>query len=226
MKSATAETVAVDSNQKTANRELVAPLIQAGMLGGLAMVLTSLLAGTKSLTAEELVAREREDREATLFEVLPPESRLNDVVSDTVSAGKDNTIFHLGKNHEHVTAVAFATSTNGYGGPIQLMLGVSRDGKLLGVRVISHSETPGLGDKIEAKKSDWIRSFDGKSLTDPGPEGWAVEKDGGVFDAFSGATITPRAVVNGVHAGLTMTNSVHEQLFSEPIQEASQGSPP
>ena len=86
-------------------------------------------------------------------------------------------------------------------GPLRLAV-AGRDGVLLGVRVLSHAETPGLGDKIELAKSDWIEGFTGHSLTDPAPEGWKVRKDGGVFDQFSDATITPRAVVGTVHRGL------------------------
>jgi Na+-translocating ferredoxin:NAD+ oxidoreductase subunit G len=82
------------------------------------------------------------------------------------------------------------------------MMGVDGDGKLLGVRVIKHSETPGLGDKIEPAKGEWIHSFEGKFLGGPPAEKFAVKKDGGVFDQFAGATITPRAVVKSVKGGL------------------------
>jgi electron transport complex protein RnfG len=81
-------------------------------------------------------------------------------------------------------------------------MGVAPDGKLLGVRVVSHAETPGLGDKLELAKSDWILSFTGRSLDDPPPKGWAVKKDGGEFDQWTGATITPSAVVKAVKRGL------------------------
>jgi electron transport complex protein RnfG len=82
------------------------------------------------------------------------------------------------------------------------MMGIAADGKLLGVRVLAHKETPGLGDKIEVKKGDWILRFDGLSLGDPPPERWLVKKDGGQFDQFAGATITPRAVVLAIRGGL------------------------
>ena len=81
-------------------------------------------------------------------------------------------------------------------------MGIAADGKLLGVRVLAHKETPGLGDKIEVKKDPWVKSFDGKSLADPTSDKWAVKKDGGIFDQFAGATITPRAVVKAVKGGL------------------------
>jgi len=91
---------------------------------------------------------------------------------------------------------------DGYSGPIRLIVGVHRDGRLTGVRVLEHRETPGLGDRIEARKSDWIESFRGRALGDPPAEGWTVKPDGGAFDAFTGATITPRAVVRAVYRAL------------------------
>jgi electron transport complex protein RnfG len=91
------------------------------------------------------------------------------------------------------------TYPNGYSGNIRLLTGVGVDGKLLGVRVITHKEPPGLGDKIEAKKSNWITQFSGLSLTNPTPEYWKVKRDGGKFDAFTGATITPRAIVGATY---------------------------
>ena len=87
-------------------------------------------------------------------------------------------------------------------GDIDVILGLAADGKVLGARVLAHKETPGLGDKIEVAKGDWILAFDGLSLGNPPPERWAVKKDGGDFDQFSGATITPRAVVRALKGGL------------------------
>ena len=94
--------------------------------------------------------------------------------------------------------IPLATARDGYSGDIRLLVGVDKAGKLAGVRVLNHRETPGLGDKIELKKSDWVLSFNGRSLQDPTPENWAVTKDGGEFDTFTGATVTPRAVVESV----------------------------
>ncbi len=88
------------------------------------------------------------------------------------------------------------TYPNGYSGNIRLLTGIDVNGQLLGVRVITHKETPGLGDKIETRKSDWIKGFSGLSLTNPDSSGWKVKRDGGVFDQFTGATITPRAIVS------------------------------
>lgn len=117
-----------------------------------------------------------------------------------------------------VTAVVLPVITHyGYSGDIKLIVGVSREGVVTGVRVTRQNETPGLGDKIEPEKSNWIFGFNGKSLGDPAEKGWAVKKDGGIFDQFSGATITPRAVVGAIHAVLHYVQAHHAELFRAPI---------
>ena len=98
-------------------------------------------------------------------------------------------------------------------------VGIGRDGAVAGVRVLSHRETPGLGDKIELKKSDWVLSFDDKTLGDPAAEKWAVIKDGGEFDAFTGATVTPRAVVAAVKSAMEYSKNNRSALFE--IREAN-----
>lgn len=116
-----------------------------------------------------------------------------------------------------VSAVVLPVITHyGYSGDIKLIVGVDREGEITGVRVTKQHETPGLGDKIEASKTRWIFGFEGKSLEDPGEKGWAVKKDGGVFDQFSGATITPRAVVGAIHQVLEYVHLHHAQLFAAP----------
>jgi electron transport complex protein RnfG len=92
------------------------------------------------------------------------------------------------------------------------MMGIAADGKLLGVRVLAHKETPGLGDKIEVKKGDWILRFDGLSLGNPPAERWKVKKDGGQFDQFAGATITPRGVLVAIRSGLDFFAANKDQL--------------
>jgi len=115
-----------------------------------------------------------------------------------------------------VTGVAYKIKGHGYGGEIDLILAVDCDGTILGTRVLSHSETPGLGDKIEASRTDWILGFDGRSLSNPPPERWAVKKDGGVFDQFTGATITPRGVVRAIKGGLELFRDHREALLASP----------
>jgi electron transport complex protein RnfG len=127
-------------------------------------------------------------------------------------------LVYRARQGKHVTGVAFETSRRGYSGEIKVLLGVDENGKLLGVRVLQHTETPGLGDKIEVTRSDWITRFTGKSLGDPPEAQWAVKKDGGPFDQFAGATITPRAVVNGVRDGLRLFAANRKTLLEEVSQ--------
>jgi len=105
------------------------------------------------------------------------------------------TIFPAKNNNKVFAYLVEHTYPNGYNGNIILLTGISVEGELLGVRVINHKETPGLGDKIEIRKSDWIKSFTGLSLNQPERSKWKVKRDGGFFDQFTGATITPRAIV-------------------------------
>jgi electron transport complex protein RnfG len=178
----------------------------------------SLLLGFGDLaTRSSIAARQAEDMQATLAQVLPGDRYDNDLLRDTRlidDPAPGGTTVHLARKSGQVTGAAFKLSAlGGYSGPIALMLGVDRDGALLGVRVVAHAETPGLGDKIEAGKSGWILKFAGRSLDNTAPERWKVKKDGGDFDQFAGATITPRAVVRGVEAGLSFFRRHRQELM-------------
>ncbi|MHA5866058.1 electron transport complex subunit RsxG, partial [Pseudomonas aeruginosa] len=122
---------------------------------------------------------------------------------------------YVARLHGQASAVILqASAPDGYSGAIQLLVGVTAQGRLLGVRVVAHKETPGLGDRIELAKSPWVHGFDGKSLGDPADAGWAVKKDGGTFDQFAGATVTPRAVVRAVHKALRYFDANRERLLA------------
>lgn len=180
-------------------------------------LVSSLLLGFGDLaTRGSIAARQQEDMQATLSQVLPAELHDN-VLLDAVRSVTDasgTTPVYIARKNGAVTGVAFKFIANGgYSGPISLMLGVDKDGAVLGVRVIAHAETPGLGDKIERDKSDWILSFNQLSLDNLAPERWKVKKDGGQFDQFAGATITPRAVVHGVESGLQFFRAHREELI-------------
>ncbi|MFW6322169.1 MAG: RnfABCDGE type electron transport complex subunit G [Guyparkeria sp.] len=113
-----------------------------------------------------------------------------------------------------VVAVAIPVVTHrGYSGDIRLLVGIRPNGEVTGVRVLVQNETPGLGDKIKADKTDWIHDFAGRRLGDPPAEDWAVQKDGGVFDQFTGATVSPRAVVGAVKQALEYAERHRRQLF-------------
>ena len=118
-----------------------------------------------------------------------------------------------------IAAIVPAVAPDGYSGDIKMIIGINANGSIAGVRVLSHNETPGLGDKVDLKKSDWVLSFNQKSLNNPTTEAWAVKKDGGEFDSFTGATITPRAVVNQVKRALQYfeeTQPLQTQRPNEP----------
>jgi len=130
----------------------------------------------------------------------------NDIVSDQFKRGiklhgieQTIRIFPAEKNGEVFAHLIEHTYPKGYNGNIRLLTGIDIEGELLGVRVIGHKETPGLGDKIETRKSDWIKVFSGLSLSNLDQSLWKVKRDGGSFDQFTGATITPRAIVSAAY---------------------------
>ena len=163
-----------------------------------------LLAVTDEVTADGIAARAVEDKQNSLGQVLPDAIHDNNPVKDTLvtknAEGKEITVYQAKKGGK-VSGVAYEIYGTGYAGEIKLMMGIATDGTLLGVRVLAHKETPGLGDKIEVKKGPWIEKFTGLSLGKPPIERWKVKKDGGDFDQFAGATITPRGVVGAIRRG-------------------------
>jgi len=176
---------------------------QASLLGGVALLTSAALAFASLITGPDIKAAEEADLKASLTQVLPG-SYDNELLQDTVtlSSEEGEVLVYRARRAGKVEAVVYRVTGYGYSGAIVCMMGVSREGKVLGVRVIKHAETPGLGDKIEPAKANWIFNFDGKWLGEPPVDKWAVKKDGGVFDQFAGATITPRAVVKAVKGGL------------------------
>lgn len=182
-----------------------ATAIHALVLGGFSMAAAALLAGGNLLTADTIRQRAAEDLQASLAQVLPAAIHDNDLLADIASVPRPDGApvkVYRATSQGKVTGVAFEHSGRGYAGDIRVILGVDAEGRILGVRVVKHNETPGLGDKIEPAKSDWITRFAGLSLSSPPVERWKVRKDGGDFDQFSGATITPRAVVGAIRDGL------------------------
>lgn len=194
---------------------------QAGVLAGFALLAAILLGVADLATRGVIELRLREDLQANLAQVVPAELHDNDLLQDSVMMdAKDNNLgseqieVYLAKKAGIVNAVCFKfIAPDGYAGPISLVMGVDRDGEILGVRVIAHVETPGLGDKIEVTKSKWVLGFNGKSLDNLSVEQWAVKKDGGVFDQFSGATITPRKVVQAIKRGLDFYKTHQAELL-------------
>jgi electron transport complex protein RnfG len=194
----------------------------AALLALFAVVGGGGIAYVEQLTRERIVENERRVLLGTLHRIVPPQRHDNDLAADAIEVSDTSglyvqppmTVYRASKGGEAVAAIFTTVAPDGYGGPIRLLMGVYRDGSLAGVRVVAHSETPGLGDPIETRRSDWIRDFDGRSLGDPPPEGWTVRRDGGVFDQFTGATITPRAVTGAVQRGLIYFERNRDILFA------------
>ncbi|HOB46128.1 MAG TPA: electron transport complex subunit RsxG [Zoogloea sp.] len=187
----------------------------AAILGAFCLGFGIVLAMTERLAAEDIATRATEDRLSSLTQVLPAAIYDNNPLENTLvvkeAESKDVTVFQATKAGK-VTGVAYEIRGTGYAGEIRLMMGVDADGRILGVRVLAHKETPGLGDRIETKKGDWILRFTGLSLDAPPLEKWKVKKDGGQFDQFAGATITPRGVVAAVRRGLEFFRTNQAQL--------------
>jgi Na+-translocating ferredoxin:NAD+ oxidoreductase subunit G len=184
---------------------LMPSLKHAVILGVFCLGFGLVLATTDKVTVDDIAARAVEDRQNSLSQVIPDEVHDNNLVKDTIkltgSDGKEVTVYRARKGGK-LTGFAYEIFGTGYAGEIKLMMGIDAEGKLLGVRVLAHKETPGLGDKIEVKKGNWILRFTGLSLGNPPEERWKVKKDGGEFDQFAGATITPRGVVKAIRGGL------------------------
>ncbi|MDQ7990881.1 MAG: electron transport complex subunit RsxG [Candidatus Dactylopiibacterium sp.] len=200
----------------------------AWILGAFCLVFALVLALTHQVAASDIEARAQEDRMRSLEQVLPADMHDNDILSDTLDLadgeGKPRTVF-VARRGGAVSGAAFQVQSPGYAGPIRLMMGVQPDGRIIGVRVLAHKETPGLGDRIEVKKGDWILRFSGLSLDKPAERGWRVKKDGGDFDQFAGATITPRAVVRAVHEGLRFFAANRDRILASPAMLAKGETP-
>lgn len=175
-----------------------------GLLGVVCMLTSAALISAAVLTGPAIERAAQNDLQMSLMQVLPPGLADNDLLQDTVAIedqGQRVTVYR-GRKAGALSAVVFQRSARGYAGDIVVLIGVDVAGTVTGVRVLKHAETPGLGDKIEPAKADWIHGFEKKSLQNLPLARWGVRKDGGEFDQFAGATITPRAVVKAVKEGL------------------------
>jgi electron transport complex protein RnfG len=200
-------------------------LKNALVLGLFAIATVGSVAILQQATEERIAKAEREAQVRALSEILPQGSYDNHLLDNSLElhdpllgSKSPQTAYIALKDGQPSAIILRATAPDGYSGAIHLLIGIQANGQLAGVRVLSHKETPGLGDKIELAKSAWIRSFEGKSLTHPKDEGWAVKKDRGEFDQFAGATITPRAVVKAVHKALQFFDANRQQLFAQQVK--------
>ena len=205
-------------------------VISAVFLFLFAVIGSGLVAFTHDNTAEQIAENQRRALLRSLNELIPKDQYDNDVyadilyVHDSELLGTDEAVpvYRARKGGWPVAAVLAPVAPDGYNGNIRLLVAIRLDGTLAGVRVLAHRETPGLGDNIEADRSDWIRGFTGKSLNNPKQDHWKVKRDGGAFDQFTGATITPRAVVKAVKNALLYYRANGDKLFEQHPQENKQ----
>ncbi|MDD5058498.1 MAG: electron transport complex subunit RsxG [Sideroxydans sp.] len=188
-----------------------------------AVIGTAILASTYFMTHDAIVKSEQAEKMKLITQIVPPTMFDNDIIHDTISIpadpllnNDDTTLAYRARLKGEPSAVVLeAIAPDGYSGKIFLILAVHANGELAGVRVVTHKETPGLGDYIDIQKSPWIKNFDGKSRALYKDDDWKVKKDGGKFDYMAGATITPRAVVKAAHKALMYFDANRDKLFAE-----------
>ncbi|AOZ66533.1 TPA: electron transport complex subunit RsxG [Haemophilus influenzae] len=183
------------------------------LLGFIALLCTIISAGIFFLTKDKIDAVIAAQQRELLLQVIPQDYFNNNLLESAVIPQDKNLLgiqkIYFAKKDGNISAYAYETTApDGYSGDIRLLVGLDPKGEVLGVRVIEHHETPGLGDKIERRISNWILGFTNQLINEHNLSEWAVKKDGGKFDQFSGATITPRAVVNQTkRSALIMLNN-------------------
>ncbi|MEZ9871296.1 electron transport complex subunit RsxG [Vibrio sp. 10N.261.51.C6] len=185
---------------------------------------TGLVAVTHYLTKDQIKQQEQAQLLSVLNQVIPRDQHDNELFSSCTlvqaeELGTEQAMpAYIAKLNGEPSAIAIeAIAPDGYNGAIKVIVGMKTDGTILGTRVLSHQETPGLGDKIDLRVSDWILSFAGKQVTDSNLDRWKVRKDGGDFDQFTGATITPRAVVKSVKQAVQYVNQNNQALLAQPL---------
>ncbi|MDO6695271.1 electron transport complex subunit RsxG [Aliiglaciecola sp. 3_MG-2023] len=191
-------------------------------LTAFALVTTAIIAVTYAVTEDQITEQQIQKRLAILNAIIPNSLYDNDihhdctkVINTELLGSKDPHTVYLARMNNAPSAVAIETTVpDGYSGKIELIVGINMQSEVTGVRVLDHKETPGLGDKIDIRITDWITSFTGKSVTTENHKDWQVKKDGGQFDQFTGATITPRAVVKAVKNAVLYFQQHQPALFN------------
>ena len=198
-------------------------------LAAIAAICTSLVAMTYHLTADRIAANDKALLEQSLHPALSDlfydsgvsESRLILAPPHDLPGNDEAMIYRVYANQEPVAALFVVTARDGFAGPIRILLGVEMSGVVTGVRILKHRETPGLGDKIDESRSDWVHQFAGRSIGDPVVTAWAIRRDGGDFDQITGASVTPRAVIKAMRDTLIYFNANREEIFAAPATEES-----
>ena len=191
-------------------------------LAVIAAICTTLVAATYQLTRERIVANDKALLEQALqpalagvfYEGSVSESRLVMLPPHDLPGNDTALIYRVYAQDKPVAALFAVTARDGFSGLIRILVGVEFDGTITGVRILQHRETPGLGDKIESARSDWIFQFDGRSMGNPEVTGWAIRNDGGEFDQLTGASVTPRAVVGAIRDTLLYLDVHRDEIFA------------
>ncbi|MFV0577006.1 MAG: electron transport complex subunit RsxG [Vibrio sp.] len=195
-----------------------------GILAVFAIASTALVAVTNWVTHDTILEQQQHELQKTLNLVIPESMHDNALYSSCMLLPSQSTVTtdpmpaYLATKAGKPTAIAIETyAPDGYNGAIKIIVGLNMDGVITSTRILEHNETPGLGDKIETRKSDWIFGFDHKTITKDNEAEWAVRKDGGQFDQFTGATITPRAVVKAVKQTVLYFKDNKESIINQPL---------
>lgn len=193
----------------------------ASVLGLFSVFCLGLVTCVHGLTQERIASNQRLRLLQSMEALAPKADHDNDLLNDfidlpgaSIGSAKQMRIYRARRASKPVAAVFSVSTQEAYSGEISLLVGLKPDGTLAGVRVIEHKETPGLGDLIEEDKSDWILKFAGLSLAKPDGASWKVKRDGGAFDQFTGATVTPRAIVKCVRDVLVYFTANKEAVFA------------
>lgn len=198
-------------------------ILQSGfILAAVAAICTTLVALTFHITKSRIAANELAFLEQSLAPVLSGVSFDNDIAAMAITVqaphvlpGTDDAVIYpLLDGQTPVGALFIVTAEDGFSGPIKLLIGIDIDGVVTGIRALEHQETPGIGDMIEVRKSDWMHMFDGTSLESPERDQWAIRRDGGVFDQATGASVTSRAVVNALAQTLRYFEIDRDRIFA------------
>lgn len=194
------------------------------VLAVFACVSTGVVALTHALTENQIRLQEQKQLLSVLNQVIPHELHDNElyqactlVTAPALGTDQPMPAYLASLNGEHSALAIEAIAPDGYNGAIKIIVGIDQAGTITGTRVLNHQETPGLGDKIDLRITDWILSFVGKQVSEANLTQWAVRKDGGQFDQFTGATITPRAVVKAVKNTVQYVNDNREQILAQPL---------
>lgn len=191
-------------------------------LATIAAICTALVAFTYRLTDARIAANEQAWLEQNLQPALAGlaydggigDSRITIPAPHELPGTEDALVYRVYSSGAPVAALFVVNARDGYAGPIRLLVGIAIDGRVTGVHVLEHRETPGLGDLVETSKSDWAQQFTGRSLRDPVASGWGIRRDGGAFDQLTGASVTPRAIVTAVYRTLEYFAANRDTLFA------------